>query len=140
MPLNSTEIGVLATCIVALGLSLYAWQRERNAVKSSPSTRAKLFRYALLLSIVSPTVCGFFLLVPIIASLGDKAIVLVPVMGSLGDKAIEMVVCSGMICSLFAILLGFAGTGSQGPLVVASGGLSGSVWFMGFAMFMIRYL
>ena len=129
MLFNSTNIGLLATCVVALGLSLYAWQRERNSVKSSPSTRAKVFRYALVLSIVSPAVCGFLFLAP---SIGSYLMY--------SDKAVKIIDCSGMICSLFAILLGFAGTGSKGPLIVASGGLSGTVWFMCFAMFMIRYM
>jgi hypothetical protein len=56
------------------------------------------------------------------------------------EKAAQIVECSGIICSLSAIVLGFAGTGSKGPLVVASGGLSGTVWLMCFAAFMIRYL
>jgi hypothetical protein len=87
VPLNSLNIELIATCFVALGLALYAWQRERTSVKPPPSSRAKIFRYAVVLSIESPAVCG-----------------------------------------------------SQGPLVVASGGLSGIVWFTCFAALMIRYM
>jgi hypothetical protein len=116
--------------VVALGFSLYVFYCESTLKTSQTVRRTRLFQSAVGFAMVSSAVSCFTLWAQG-ALFGSLAF---------SEKAVATMDCLGMVCSVCGVVLGFFGTGLRGPLVVASSGISCTVWFVCFAAYMIRFM